>query len=159
MLGTPGGRLGGVSAARVAIDRVDDQMAYEYFTGADATGAAVWSDDESDCETIINPTVGELSLFYIPDAERWGLLYFDHDAAAIELRHARQPWGVWSDPVTVATAEQYPMLYGSYTCPRYITDGGRRIYFTMSLWEPYDVYWMRLDLGFPHISDQDRGAP
>ena len=38
-------------------------------------------------------------------------------------------------------------IYGSYMNPRYVEDGGRVVYFTMSLWYPYDVYWMQAELG------------
>ncbi len=147
LLGTPGGRLGGVSVARVEASRVEDLDAYEYFAGADDGGGPTWGGDESDAVRVIPPTAGELSVFYAPDADRWCVLLFNHADARIELREAERPWGPWSAPMTVATAEEYQGLYGSYTCPRYVLDGGRTIYFTMSLWEPYDVYWMRAEVG------------
>ena len=28
----------------------------------------------------------------------------------------------------------------------YVSDDGRRIYFTLSLWDPYNVFWFSADL-------------
>ena len=30
--------------------------------------------------------------------------------------------------------------------PRYVTEGGRRIHFSLSLWGPYNVFWFSADL-------------
>lgn len=30
--------------------------------------------------------------------------------------------------------------------PRYVSDDGRTIYFTLSLWGPYNVFWFSMDL-------------
>lgn len=146
--GTPAGRLGGVKLARVAPNQLANLAAYEYFGGL-ANDEPTWVDSETLSPAIVPPTVGEMSAMYNPAAGRWMLLYFNHAAYAIELRQSITPWGPWSAPLTVATGAQYPALYGSYMHSRYIEGNGETIYFTMSLFGPYDVYWMRARLNIP----------
>ena len=75
------------------------------------------------------------------------MLYLNHNDYAIELREAPEPWGPWSDPIEVLTGLEAPGLYGSYMNPLYVENGGETIYFTMSLWNPYDVYVVKATLG------------
>ncbi len=30
--------------------------------------------------------------------------------------------------------------------PRYVSDGGKTVYFALSLWGPYNVFWFSADL-------------
>jgi len=143
--GTPAGRLGGVKLARVAPLEIENLAAYEYFGGM-AGGAPTWVASESSAPLIVPPTVGEMSVVYNPGLASWTMLSLNHNAYAIELRQAPAPWGPWSEPVTVVRGQQYAGLYGSYMNPLYLADGGKTMYFTMSLWEPYDVYLVRAKL-------------
>jgi len=140
--GTPAGRLGGVKLARVEPQDVTDVSAYEYFGGLDA-GQPTWVQSEFDAPLIVGPTVGEMSVMYNEALQSWTMLYLNHDQYAIEIRQAPEPWGPWSDPVEVATGTQFPGLYGSYMNPLLVENGGRTMYFTMSLWGPYDVYLVK----------------
>jgi hypothetical protein len=140
--GTPAGRLGGVKLARVEPQDVTDVNAYEYFGGFDA-GQPTWMPSEFDAPLIVGPTVGEMSVMYNEALQNWTMLYLNHDRYAIEIRQAPEPWGPWSNPVEVATGTQFPGLYGSYMNPLLVENGGRTMYFTMSLWGPYDVYLVK----------------
>jgi len=140
--GTPAGRLGGVKLARVEPQDVMDVNAYEYFGGFDA-GQPTWVQSEFDAPLIVEPTVGEMSVMYNEALHSWTMLYLNHDKYAIEVRQAPEPWGPWSEPVEVATGIQFPGLYGSYMNPLLVENGGRTMYFTMSLWGPYDVYLVK----------------
>jgi len=145
--GTPPGRHGGVKLARVDPENVDIFAAYEYFAGLDSQNDPLWISDEFSAPLIVEPTVGEMSVMWNEAAQAWTMLYLNHDAWAIELREAPEPWGPWSQPITVARGEDFPGgLYGSYMNPLYIESQGKVFYFTMSLWEPYDVFLVKAKL-------------
>jgi hypothetical protein len=144
--GTPPGRYGGVKLARVLPGQVADKSAYEYYDGESA-GRPVWTASEFDAVRIVDGPVGEMSVAYNEAARAWTMLSFSETRAAFELRQSEQPWGPWSAPLVVATSAQAPGgLYGPYLNPLYVEDGGRSIYFTMSLWNTYDVYLAKADL-------------
>ena len=140
--GTPAGRLGGVKLARVDPQNVANLNAYEYFGGFNA-GQPTWVSSEFNAPLIVAPTVGEMSVMYNESLHNWTMLYLNHNKYAIEVRQAPDPWGPWSAPVEVATGAQFPGLYGSYMNPLLVENGGRTIYFTMSLWDTYDVYLVK----------------
>lgn len=142
--GTPAGRGGGVKLARVSPDHasITNPSAYEYFGGTQ-NGQPVWVDSEFDAPLIVQPAVGEMSVMYNEALHSWTMMYFSPDRYQIEVRQAPQPWGPWSNPVKVATGAQFPQLYGSFMNPLYVENGGQTVYFTMSMWHPYDVYLMK----------------
>lgn len=142
----PSGRFGGVQLMRVpaTVEAVEDAGAYTYFAGVGEGGAPRWSDDLEDAETIVEPTVGELSVMWSDYADRWLMTY--SDAGNAYLREGITPWGPWGDPIELLSATEYPGLYSPYLNPRYVSEGGRRIYFTLSLWGPYNVFWFSADL-------------
>ena len=80
------------------------------------------------------------------------MLYLNQSEFAIELREAPEPWGPWSEPIEVLSGWETPPgtfgLYGSYMNPLYVDNGGETIYFTMSLWDPYDVFIVKATLEF-----------
>ncbi len=140
--GTPSGRFGGVKLARVLPADIANPAAYQYFGGLSG-GMPTWVASESSAPTIIAAPVGEMSVMYNQAAGTWMLLYFNQNANNIVLRQAYAPWGPWSGALTVVRGSRYPGLYGSYMNPLYVEQNGRSVYFTMSLWVPYDVYLMR----------------
>ncbi len=75
---------------------------------------------------------------------RWVMMYLDEARGAIVLRVAETLSGPWSEPSLVTTAAEYPQLYAPYLLPRPEADGW--LYFTMSLFGPYNVYLMRTAL-------------
>ena len=149
--GTPAGRLGGVKLARVHPYAVKNLLAYQYYDGM-AGDEPTWITNEYAAELIVDPTVGEMSVMYNHATGAWTMLYLNHDEFAIELREAPEPWGPWSEPIEVLSGWETPPgtfgLYGSYMNPLYVDNGGETIYFTMSLWDPYDVYIVKATLEF-----------
>lgn len=141
----PAGRFGGVRLMRVHADEasVEDQDAYSYFAGADGA-AARWSADIGEAETIVEGTIGELSVMWSTYLDRWLMTY--SDAGNAYIREGITPWGPWGDPIEILSSTDYPGLYSPYMNPRYVTDDGRTVYFTLSLWGPYNVFWFSMDL-------------
>lgn len=139
-LGTPCGRFGGVRVARVHPEALLDPEAWEHFTG-DA-----WSPDRKDGREVIPSPVGEGSLLWNPHRERWLYTYLDEEVASLQLREAAVPWGPWSEPHTLATADEFPALYGAYMTPSFLGDSGNTLYFIMSQFGPYNTFVLEAEL-------------
>jgi hypothetical protein len=144
--GIPSGRFGGVQLMRVpaTVDAVEDLASYSYFAGTDEGGEPVWSDDLAAAVTIVDPTIGELSVMRSDYLDRWIMTY--SDAGNAYIREGITPWGPWGDPIEMVSSADYPGLYSPYMNPRYVSGDGRTIYFTLSLWGPYNVFWFSVDL-------------
>ena len=142
----PSGRFGGVQLMRVpaTVEAVEDLGSYDYFAGVDDGGSPTWSGKLHDAETIVPPTVGELSVMWSDYLQRWVMTY--SDAGSAYIREGITPWGPWGEPIELVSGAEYPGLYSPYLNPRYVTEGGRRIFFTLSLWGPYNVFWFSADL-------------
>lgn len=141
----PSGRFGGVQLMRVPAteEAVEDQSAYSYFAGVEGE-TPQWSSDMADAETIVEGTIGELSVMWSTYLERWIMTY--SDAGSAYIREGITPWGPWGEPIELVSGSEYEGLYSPYLNPRYVTEGGRRIHFTLSLWGPYNVFWFSADL-------------
>lgn len=143
--GVPSGRLGGVSLMKVAEADVTDLAAYRYFAGLGPDGGPTWSPEAVDAETVIDRATGELSVAWNPYLERWLMTTMADNADAV-IYEGITPWGPWSEPTYLFRQEDLPGLYAPFMHPRYVADGGRTVYFAMSQWLPYNVFWYRVDL-------------
>jgi hypothetical protein len=141
--GTPAGRQGGVKLARVLPASATNVGAYEYFAGL-VEDEPTWVADESRAPLIVPPTVGEMSVMYNQASKSWMMMYSPYQAWPA-LREAPAPWGPWSEPLTIAipTVPGASGAYAPYMNPLYVENGGETVYFTLSFWEPYDVYLMK----------------
>lgn len=144
--GVTHGRFGGVKLMKVAVNDVERLSAYRYFSGTAGNGTPTWSADESQAKTIVDDTVGELSVVWNNYVHGWLMSYTDGGAASAVIREGATPWGPWGDKHTLASQTDVPGLYAPYMAPQYTTNGGRTIYFTLSVWDPYNVYWYKADL-------------
>jgi hypothetical protein len=144
-LGTPCGRFGGVRVGRVRPKEVLNAGAWEYFAGTDH-GKARWKPAQSDAMEVIPAPVGEGSILWNPGLKRWIYTYLNESTASIELREAEQPWGPWSIPNVVTTAQKFPQLYGAFMTPSFLKDNGRTLYFVMSMFGPYNTFLMKATL-------------
>ncbi len=143
--GIPAGRFGGVKLMKVPETEIEQLSSYRYFAGVDSAGAPIWSADESEAVLVIDDTVGELSVVWNDYLDRWLMTYLGAGANVV-MREGKQPWGPWGEPITVMSQAAYPGLYGPYMNPRYVENGGQTIYFSISRWGPYAVYWMKATL-------------
>jgi hypothetical protein len=142
----PSGRFGGVALMRVPAieDAVEDLSAYSYFAGLGADGAPIWSTSMADAELVVDGTIGELSVMFSEHLDRWLMTYSDDGNAYI--REGITPWGPWNDPIELVSSVDYSGLYSPYLNPRYVSNDGRTIFFTLSLWAPYNVFWFSVEL-------------
>jgi hypothetical protein len=142
----PAGRFGDVKLMKVREQDVEDASAYRYFTGTDDDDNPQWSKRMEDAATVVDDTVGELSVVWNDYLDSWLMSYTDGADASTELRQAPTPWGPWGDPVTLLSQADLPGLYAPYMKQGYTADHGRTIFFSLSEWDPYNVYWYRADL-------------
>ncbi|WP_238010582.1 DUF4185 domain-containing protein [Dactylosporangium sp. AC04546] len=134
VFGTPSGRLGSAYVARVPEAQVLDQAAYQYWNGsAWAAGSS------SSAAAVVSAPVSELSVRYDTYSGRWLMMYLQGED--IVLRTATSPQGPWSTGQVVVSSADYPGLYGGFIHP---WSSGGTVYFTMSQWDPYNVYLMKV---------------
>ena len=137
-LGIPGGRWGGLRLRRVASSGLLDRQAYEYWDGEG------WSGDRKAAAVIVPAPMGELSVAWSACHRRWLMMYLNPERSAVVLRTGAKLTGPWGEEQVVVTAEQYPGLYAPYIVP--MPDVGEDVYFTLSLWGPYNVFLMHARL-------------
>lgn len=137
-LGIPSGRWGGIRLRRVASDGILTRRAYEYWDGED------WTADLQAAAIIIPSPVGEFSVAWNTRHQRWLLMYLNPERRAVMLRTALELTGPWGEERIVVTAERYRGLYAPYIVP--MPDLGDDLYFTLSIWEPYNVFLMHAKL-------------
>lgn len=156
--GTPAGRFGRVKLARFLPSQIENRASYQFYTGK-VNGVPQWSSDEFAGVYVIDAQVGEMSVMYNEALAAWTILYFDEISDRIEIRQADEPWGPWSSPTTIMRAGQCPSgtsgPYAPYMLPQWTENGGRTLYFMLSLWVPYDVYMAKVSL---NIDDPPSGS-
>jgi hypothetical protein len=144
-IGTPCGRFGDAKLGRVPKQSVLDPSAWQYYVaGQDSEHS--WTPNRSAASEIIPAPIGEGSILWDPWIKRWLFTYLNEDTAQIELREAENPWGPWSVPITLATAQQFPALYGAFMTPSFFQDSGKSLYFVMSMFGPYEAFLMKAEL-------------
>jgi hypothetical protein len=143
--GIPSGRLGGVSLMKVAEPDVEDLGAYRYYAGPSDDGEPTWSADAADAVLVIDRPTGELSVAWNDYLDRWLMTTMADNADAV-MHEGVTPWGPWSEPHILYRQADLPGLYAPFMHPSYVADGGRTVYFGMSHWLPYNVFWHRVDL-------------
>ena len=140
VIGTQSGRDSKPKLARVAEANIENQTKYEFWNGVS------WVEGrEYEAVILFDDKAGELSFEYLPEFEKWVILYFNGPRYEITMRYADKVTGPWSDPITVASGRDYPQLYGSFIHPLSKQEGGK-LYFIMSMWLPYNTYLMSVDV-------------
>jgi Domain of unknown function (DUF4185) len=138
LYGIPGGRFGHVELARVDRRSLLDLDRYTYWDGRR------WVTDPAQAAEVVPAPVGELSVRWNSHYRKWLMMYLDDEQDQIELRTADRLEGPWSDGDAVVTAEQVPSLYAPYMPPRF--NHRRDIYFALSKFDQYDVFWWHTSL-------------
>ena len=141
MIGTETGRDSSAKLARFLESDIENQGNYEYWEGT--TGQWL-KGKEREATVIINDKVGELSFIYNEKHRKWVIAYFNSDRYNITMRTAEDITGPWSAPYELANGRDYPQLYGSFFHP--LSVKGDDLYFTMSMWMPYNAFLMKVQL-------------
>ena len=142
MIGTQTGRDSNARLARFSESDIENQENYEYWNSS----SNQWiKGDENSATNIIEDKVGELSFIYNQKHKKWIIAYFNADRYNITMRTADNITGPWSEPYELAAGSEYAQLYGSYFHP--ISVNSENLYFLMSMWLPYNVFLMKVELG------------
>lgn len=141
----PSGRFGGVKLMKVPEADIEKLDAYRYYAGNDDQGKPIWSADLNEAQLVVDDFVGELSVVWNPYLERWLMTYL-RESEGVVIREGLTPWGPWGDAIGLVKSSDEPGLYGPYMNDRYVGDDGKTIYFTLSLWDPYNVFWFKASL-------------
>jgi hypothetical protein len=139
LYGIPEGRNGSLHLARVPQSQILDPNAYQYWTG---TSWAVGNPQAA--VPIVPAPVGELSVVWNSYYKKWIMLYADTPAQQVLLRMSDSPVGPWGGPKVVVTGSQFPQLSAPYITP--LWNDRKDIYFTMSMFDPYQVFLMHTSL-------------
>jgi hypothetical protein len=146
--GITGGRNGSAALMRVPVERYEDYEAYEYLTAVNDDGSPVFvkgQDGLANVCSLLPKPVGEMSFMYSEYLGEWLVTYIM--GLDIIVRSAKDIWGPYSAPVKIAAQEDFPGLYGAFMHPSYVSEGGKKIGFMMSLWTPiYNSFIMEMEL-------------
>jgi hypothetical protein len=165
--GSGGYRRSNVHLACVRLVNLEDRSAYWFFTGTPDTPR--WSRDEHLARPLfLSGSVGELSVRWNRFLSRFVLLYNSDNPGFILEAQSPTPWGPWTDRENifdligalgrfVHAANSGDGLsdpdredvgggpYGPYTIGPYTTridDGVTRMFFVLSVWNPYNTMLM-----------------
>lgn len=139
--GTPAGRGGSAYLSRVPERAVPDVTKYQYWNGP----AGNWVPNNPGAATPVFPgPVGEMSVAYNPYLKQYLTLY-GNGGNDVVARTAPTPQGPWSAEQALISSAQMPGgIYAPYIHP---WSTGKDLYFTLSLWNAYDVMLMHTVLG------------
>lgn len=137
--GIPAGRFGSVELMRVRASEITNIHRYQYYAGTSSEHTPIWSEKRANSVPIVPGPVGELSVMWDTYLHHWIMMYLQGSGNVV-MNEGVHPWGPY---VTVATQQQYPELYGPFMDSRYVKDQGKYIYFTLSQYGPYNVFWMK----------------
>lgn len=143
--GIPSGRFGGVKLMKAAEPDIERLDGYRYYAGNDDKGLPIWDADPNKAALIVDDAVGELSVVWNPYLERWLMTYLN-EGRGVVIREGLAPWGPWGEAIDLVTFTQAPGLYAPFMNDRFTENGGKTIYFTLSLWDPYNVFWYKATL-------------
>ena len=83
--------------ACIPSDQIEVRSALRYFSGFGEDGTPSWSAHESDAADLFDhPQVGEFSTAWLPQIQRWVMLYNADSPRGITMRTALVPWGPYS---------------------------------------------------------------
>jgi len=144
MIGTAPGRWGAAYLSRFREKDILNQPGYSYWNKERG-----WVlNDEASATPVIDAPAGELSLVYHSRFKRWIVTYLNEKKRQLVMRDAAEASGPWSEEKILATAAEYPGLYGAFMYP--VKPDGDELYFLMSMWGPYNVFLMKADLKAAH---------
>jgi hypothetical protein len=139
--GTPAGRGGSAYLARVPEGVVPDLTKYQYWN---ADNGSWVPNDPSAATPVIPGPVGEMSAQYNSYLKQYLVLY-GNGGNNVVARTAPAPQGPWSPEQTLVNSTQMPGgVYAPFLHP---WSTGKDLYYTLSLWNAYDVMLMHTVLG------------
>ena len=145
--GIPGGRNGACVVGRTTKDKFLSFNEYEYLVGENkwekgSAGLAKLKGDDSYC--IIEPTVSEMSVVYNEYLGKYMTVFYR--SGKLTMMVADTPYSKFSNYAVLLDQTDYSGIYGGFLHPEFIADGGQSFSMTVSCWEVYNVYWVKVVL-------------
>ena len=144
--GIPGGRTGGAMTGRVKESEIEDFSKYEYLVadGVWERGSEGLASLKENEYYTVNPRVGEISACYNPYLGKYMMIFYRN--GSLTLLTSYRPDGVYSDAFTLLNQTDYNGIYGGLVAPCMLEDNGKSFYFTVSCWEDYNVFLVKVVL-------------
>ena len=144
--GIPGGRNGGCVVGRTTKENFLNKAEYEYLV---AEGK--WEKGAKGLEALLanpyyccGPTVSEMSITYNEYLGKYMMPFYRN--GKIILMTSETPYGPFGDSISLLNQMDYNGIYGGFVHPEFVEDGGKSFYMTISCWETYNVYWVKVVL-------------
>lgn len=145
--GIPGGRNGACQVGRTTKENFLNFEEYEYLVAEEtwvkgSAGLNQLKGDDSYC--IIDPIVSEMSVVYNPYLGKYMTVFYRN--SKLVMMTADTPYSKFGNSVTLLDQTDYNGIYGGFIHPEFLADGGQSFYMTVSCWEVYNVYWVKVVL-------------
>ena len=154
LFGNYGGGYGETYLMRVDAKKALDPSAYRYYAGTGSNGDALWASSEEEAAIVLNYNEREIGITYNAYLDRYLMTGWDSFNGLMVIHEAPSLLGPWSEAFVLLPRQYTPVenkvdamtwIYGAYTLPNMVEDGGKSMYFTLSEYNPYQVFWMRVD--------------
>ena len=147
--GVPGGRRGYCRLMRVKQSQIENFSAYEYMTGRDENGNAIFERGEKAMMTncaAVDKCVGGVGVMYNEYLGEWLMFYCTPETGSLKnsivMRAAKTLDGKWSEAVLVMSQATFGAVYEPRVCSAYTREGGRYMMLITSRWDIYNsIIW------------------
>ena len=152
--GTQGGRRGSLKLMRVPIAEIENFYAYEYMTGRDADGNAIYERGYDAMMTdfaIIEAGAGGVGVMFNEYLGEWMITYCtpfagDINFGSIVMRVSKKLDGIWSEPALIMSQASFGSVYEPRISPKFVTDGGRKFMLICSRSNVYNSLVFEIEL-------------
>ncbi len=144
--GIPGGRNGGCVIGRVTEENFLNKAEYEYQTakGVWTKGSDGLKKIKNDPYYIVSPSVAEVSVAYNEYLNKYIMVFYRNGKLIMVQSDTAD--GIFTDSIYLLDQTDYNGIYGGFVHPKFMSDGGKSIYMTVSCWAVYNVYWVKVVL-------------
>lgn len=154
LYGNIGGGYGETYLMCVKKEDALDVSAYRYYAGLDTAGTPVWANSEAQAVRVLDYNEREIGVTYNEYLDRYLMTGWDSFNGLMVIHEAPTLFGPWSEATLLLPRQYTPTekkedkmtwIYGAYSLPNMTKMGGKSMFFTLSEYDPYQVYWMRVD--------------
>jgi hypothetical protein len=123
--------LDGCAVAKVPIASVEDISQWRYYTGNASNGQPQWSTDPSATVLVKGPGAAGATVYWDEAFGAYVNTYMPWQSQDVLYQTAPEPWGPWSTPKTLFTAQKTSGVeYAAFAHPEYTSADGLTKYFT-----------------------------
>lgn len=154
LFGNYGGGYGETYLMRVDKSLALDKDAYRYYAGMDERGQPIWAMTEDEAVIVLDHNEREIGITYNEYLGCYLMTGYDTFNDRMVIHEAPSLCGPWSCAYSLLPniytpvefeSDHLPHTYGAYTLPSMVKDDGKTMYFTLSEYKPYQVFWIRVN--------------